>query len=249
MEEWKWEVWQGASESKSKVPTDERVSDGITNETSLDSPVTVNGTILPVTEGAPTMTPPERTPVLDRMDHPPPVSDKQVGQGHMSPTQEVMVQSIPGPKSVIIDPTTTNEVSFTLVPETVTPLVTVSAPSYGLIFNNTIQEARTETNGSFALENASIVAVPDPSQSMSLASIHSMQTLLPLSSPSSVSSGESIYRTIMNRLAMLETNTTLYQKYVEEQTLQVREALRRLEEEVGRLEGLVSNILRQQFLQ
>jgi hypothetical protein len=39
---------------------------------------------------------------------------------------------------------------------------------------------------------------------------------------------------------MLETNTTLYQKYVEEQTLQVREALRRLEEDVGRLEGIVS---------
>jgi hypothetical protein len=53
-------------------------------------------------------------------------------------------------------------------------------------------------------------------------------------------SGESIYRTIMNRLTTLEANHSLYARYVEEQTAGVREVLRKLNEEVGRLESVVS---------
>jgi hypothetical protein len=61
----------------------------------------------------------------------------------------------------------------------------------------------------------------------------------PLSpSPAAVHTGESIYRTIMNRLSALEANTTLYARYVEEQTSAMREMLRRLSEDVGRLEGI-----------
>ncbi|KAL0947650.1 hypothetical protein HGRIS_013737 [Hohenbuehelia grisea] len=52
------------------------------------------------------------------------------------------------------------------------------------------------------------------------------------------SGGESIYRTIMNRLTALEVNHTLYTRYVEEQIGGVREVLRRLTEDVGRLEGI-----------
>ncbi|KAI9442956.1 UNC-like C-terminal-domain-containing protein [Lactarius indigo] len=62
---------------------------------------------------------------------------------------------------------------------------------------------------------------------------------VPLSpSPVGVHTGESIYRTIMNRLSALEANTTLYARYVEEQTSAMREMLRRLSEDVGRLEGI-----------
>ncbi|KAK7025568.1 hypothetical protein VNI00_015921 [Paramarasmius palmivorus] len=50
--------------------------------------------------------------------------------------------------------------------------------------------------------------------------------------------GESIYRTIMNRLTALESNHTLYARYFEEQTISVREMLRKLGEDVGRLEGI-----------
>ncbi|KAG9308814.1 UNC-like C-terminal-domain-containing protein [Chiua virens] len=50
--------------------------------------------------------------------------------------------------------------------------------------------------------------------------------------------GESIYRTIMNRLTLLEANHSLYARYVEEQTAGVREVLRKLNEEVGRLESV-----------
>ncbi|KAJ7205178.1 UNC-like C-terminal-domain-containing protein [Mycena pura] len=51
-------------------------------------------------------------------------------------------------------------------------------------------------------------------------------------------SGESIYRTIMNRLTALEANHTLYARYVEEHTAAVREMLRRVGEDLGRAEGV-----------
>ena len=38
---------------------------------------------------------------------------------------------------------------------------------------------------------------------------------------------------------MLELNATLHARYVEEHTVGVRELLKRLTEEVGRLEGIV----------
>ncbi|KAJ7162915.1 UNC-like C-terminal-domain-containing protein [Mycena filopes] len=50
--------------------------------------------------------------------------------------------------------------------------------------------------------------------------------------------GESIYRTIMNRLTALEANHTLYARYVEEHTGAVREMLRRVGEDLGRAEAV-----------
>ena len=44
----------------------------------------------------------------------------------------------------------------------------------------------------------------------------------------------------MNRLTALEGNTTLYARYVEEQTAGIREVLLRMGEDLGRLEGIVS---------
>ena len=64
---------------------------------------------------------------------------------------------------------------------------------------------------------------------------------VPPSAPTISTGGESIYRTIMNRLTALEANTTLYARYVEEQTAGMREVLRRLTEDIGRLEGIVSH--------
>lgn len=62
-------------------------------------------------------------------------------------------------------------------------------------------------------------------------------------------SGESIYRVIMNRLTALEANHTLYARYVEQQNTAVRELLNRLSEDVGRLEGIVSvDITARRFL-
>ncbi|KAG2338245.1 hypothetical protein BDR05DRAFT_992708 [Suillus weaverae] len=71
--------------------------------------------------------------------------------------------------------------------------------------------------------------------------------LLTLSTPPPVgSSGESIYRTIMTRLTLLEANHSLYARYVEEQSTGVREVLKRLGEDVGRLQS-VSRIQAQMY--
>lgn len=86
-----------------------------------------------------------------------------------------------------------------------------------------------------------VTPVSSPSVIIHASASHSPppQVNLPLSpSPVNVNSGESIYRTIMNRLSVLEANTTLHARYVEEQTSAMREMLRRLSEDVGRLEGI-----------
>ena len=70
--------------------------------------------------------------------------------------------------------------------------------------------------------------------------ISPLSTVVPHHTVPIINPGESIFRTIMTRLSLLEANSTLYARYVEEQTRSVREALRRLEEDVGRIEGIVS---------
>ncbi|KIY72593.1 hypothetical protein CYLTODRAFT_388407 [Cylindrobasidium torrendii FP15055 ss-10] len=52
--------------------------------------------------------------------------------------------------------------------------------------------------------------------------------------PPPTTGGESIYRTIMNRLTALEGNHTLYVRYLEEQMTGAKELIRRLSEDVGR---------------
>ncbi|KAG2126550.1 UNC-like C-terminal-domain-containing protein [Suillus clintonianus] len=84
-----------------------------------------------------------------------------------------------------------------------------------------------------------------PSPSHHVPSANTMSTALP-TPPLVGSSGESIYRTIMTRLTLLEANHSLYARYVEEQTAGVREVLRRLGEDAGRLES-VSRIQAQMY--
>lgn len=46
----------------------------------------------------------------------------------------------------------------------------------------------------------------------------------------------------MNRLASLESNSTLVVSFVEQQARSIRDALRRMEEDVGRITGDVSTV-------
>ncbi|KAJ7726532.1 UNC-like C-terminal-domain-containing protein [Mycena metata] len=71
--------------------------------------------------------------------------------------------------------------------------------------------------------------------SASAVSVSAISTISLVPAPAG---GESIYRTIMNRLTALEANHTLYARYVEEHTGAVREMLRRVGEDLGRAEGV-----------
>ena len=178
------------------------------------------------------------TPTRDGADHVPSSSETSVGWSHHQPTQQATILPTSITTTIPPDPTPTLaiELSVALDSEAVSSLTMIPNATQ-VSPPNPIKDAEPNTTSPF--ETASNVATHNLSQ-LNPPAISSIMTLIPLPSQSPVPSGESIYRTIMNRLAMLETNTTLYQKYVEEQTLQVREALRRLEEDVGRLEGIVS---------
>ncbi len=93
--------------------------------------------------------------------------------------------------------------------------------------SNNSSSAKTST--------ASLPTSASGSASMPIVVPHLLHSVPAVTSP-----GESIYRTIMTRLTFLESNSSLYMRYVEEQSRSIREAMRRLEEDVGRLEGIVS---------
>lgn len=79
-------------------------------------------------------------------------------------------------------------------------------------------------------KQSSASSVPSPSYSPYLIASHQV-TSLP--------SGESVFRTIANRISALEYNHTLYMQYVEVQNRNIRETIKKLEEDVGRLTGIV----------
>ncbi|XP_006462805.1 hypothetical protein AGABI2DRAFT_119644 [Agaricus bisporus var. bisporus H97] len=91
---------------------------------------------------------------------------------------------------------------------------------------NTITSSPVETNVLPTCTTSSTVLMSTP--------VSGSQGSLPLS----VSGGESIFRTIMNRVLELESNHTLYEQYMAQQQFLVREALKRLGEDIGRLEGV-----------
>lgn len=62
----------------------------------------------------------------------------------------------------------------------------------------------------------------------------------PSATPPTTRGAESIYSTIMNRLTAIESNHTLYTRYIDQQNSVIREVIKRLGEDVGRLEGIVS---------
>ncbi|KIM43080.1 hypothetical protein M413DRAFT_395619 [Hebeloma cylindrosporum] len=78
---------------------------------------------------------------------------------------------------------------------------------------------------------------PSTIVSPSLPSI-SVIPIVTTSLPPAVKGGESIYRTILNRLAEVETNHTLYMLYIEQQNLAVRDVIKKLGEDVGRFDGI-----------
>jgi hypothetical protein len=117
------------------------------------------------------------------------------------------------------------------------------------------QTSATQSNITLVPLPSSVSVSAEPSSradSLETSEFSDVNSSLPPSGSSSASSpllsiptpsptgGESIYRTIMNRLTALEANQTLYSRYGEEQTTRTHVVLRRLREDIGRLDGIVS---------
>ncbi|KAI0698141.1 UNC-like C-terminal-domain-containing protein [Cytidiella melzeri] len=124
-----------------------------------------------------------------------------------------------------------NTISLSAAPSSHSVSLSLSASSLSA-------QASPSSSHFHVISSVSADQPPHYNRSSSSTASATLSQSLSVAAPAHSSSGESIYRTIMNRLTALETNTSLYARFVEDHTANVREMLRKLSEEVGRVEGL-----------
>ncbi|KAF9478205.1 hypothetical protein BDN70DRAFT_880260 [Pholiota conissans] len=107
-------------------------------------------------------------------------------------------------------------------------------------FENTTQDiAHTSSTSLQAHQSSSISHSHSGTSTVIVSSNFPSVAIIPVPPPPPVTKGgESIYRTILNRLSEVEINQTLYMRYIEQQNMAVRDVIKRLGEDVGRLEGI-----------
>lgn len=223
LEEWKWEIWEAESRAKREGLGEPSAS----LEVIAEEPLPVQ---------APASDKPEGKIQATTLDH---VTSAPLSSNDNSSTVKDNEQSLP---STSVSPTTLapfawEQYAITTVNDAVhndSPTGVVSTPTTSLspssteIINITASSSNMSTSISTSTSSSSSLPVVSVTHQ-----VHSPP-------PPPATGGESIYRTIMNRLTALEANHTLYVRYVEEQTNGVREMIRRLGEDVGRLDGIVS---------
>lgn len=232
LEEWKWDSRADRHEQP-VIPA--HVIPQSTDTEPL-SPATT--TVDAVVEEAP-----PATPTLDPAVEPPSEPGHVRTKTDAQPSGD-SVALVPEPTPTFQDARPDTSSSSPVNPEPATATATDPSQSSHSVVSHPASSSSQSTlvSISHTTEAASSVTIRSPSphppsQVTPVISLGS-QALIP---PPHVggSGGESIYRTIMNRISMLELNTTLHARYVEEHTVGVRELLKRLTEEVGRLEGIV----------
>ncbi|KAF8525965.1 UNC-like C-terminal-domain-containing protein [Hysterangium stoloniferum] len=225
LEEWKWEVWRGGSESVNTKSAEDIIQKNkpqiVTPDPSPSNKIALNSTMF----GTATA---ENIPTNEDTK---PTSSTE---GHIVPVSQQQETSLFSAATSNIFKTTTQSVTQTVPTHVSAP---VSSPPTDQVGVSPVEKSIAPNSTSHLTNITASVSGPE-SLNMSTSSISTLPTMTPVPSPAPVASGESIFRTIMNRLTMLEANTTLYHKYVEEQTLHMRDALRRLEEDVGRVDGI-----------
>ncbi|KAG6829793.1 hypothetical protein H0H92_003448 [Tricholoma furcatifolium] len=233
LEEWKWDLWEQESREKTETPKIESTS--TTQEPSslkpsahsIPSPISSTSQINVVE--LPVITSLSLDSILDTLVPTVIVSDTS------SEPYTVTETSVP----TATDASTTiqqqqNTSTATPVPSQMTSTSDVTSSVSG---SPSAASPSVSISTSTAIPKTSPSANTSPSSGP--ASTATPQHPPPPSQQNGPTSGESIYRTIMNRLTALEANHTLYARYVEQQTSGVREVLRRLSEDAGRLEVLV----------
>ncbi|KAL0064276.1 hypothetical protein AAF712_008720 [Marasmius tenuissimus] len=236
LEEWKWDTWEAESqdniESTEVVPEDPQP--GHTIPVPPESP---HGTIsIPLTEQS-TL---REEPSSDTPISIPPTSSNTVVSlgpsvsGASSPAASASSTAVTSSSSSTHNPTTNSHPNNDIhdqqhpdakVSETIIITTTVDSKS-------STKDSNDDVSGSGSVTSS--VPTTTITATASASSVNSVATrAMPPST-----GGESIYRTIMNRLAAIETNQTLYAQYFSEQTCGVRDMLRKLGEDVGRLEGI-----------
>jgi hypothetical protein len=106
---------------------------------------------------------------------------------------------------------------------------------------NTTQNISHASSSSYTPQSSPVAPPHSDTSTVVISSTSPSVAIIPIvPQPPVTKGGESIYRTILNRLAEVEINQTLYMRYIEQQNMAIRDVIKRLGEDVGRLEGIVS---------
>lgn len=255
LEEWKWDIWQAESRAKLEKEAiqitstlhpvdnvsethDGRVTQSVVELTAPqepDVPSTIADapTSTRIPAAAATQIPTEADgieSVIEGIVESSPVfngsSRPSEAPQHFSQSQT----SLQSPTSTHISASSASTLSHTIVLE---------SPEKSHEILSSLSDAHYQTQ--VQSSNHSTIDIPSstiiPAMPSGLTSSFTVQPQPP--PPPVPPAGESIYRTIMNRLIAVENNQTLYMKYVEQQNGAIRDVIRRLGEDVGRLEGIV----------
>ncbi|KZV67221.1 hypothetical protein PENSPDRAFT_60759 [Peniophora sp. CONT] len=218
LEQWKWELWENESRAKARaLEAQEQAAASIAPPVeAADPPQPAPTPNIVEQESTPTVLPPVSTPMIT-LEAPPSPEPEETSRTFRHSTDiangvgDSSLSPSPTPESTPFEPTPT-------------------------IVNASDTAIRTEPTISSPPPSS------DPSSTSTSASASETKTIslapVQIAPVQFGSTGESIYRTIMNRLSALEANTTLYARYVSSQTGAMHDALRRLHEELGRLESL-----------
>ncbi|KAG6900302.1 hypothetical protein C0993_012734 [Termitomyces sp. T159_Od127] len=236
LEQWKWDTWEQESKEKAEAPRADAISKdptstlevetsiesapattvSLTSETAYETSVIENSTATSSVIIVPGS-------VLDQLSSSAAPDTRHNSESSRTPTMSTFAprETSPTPSNPAPTTSSTTQLSaYTSLDVPQNPSTTSPSPSV------TSHNPKDSTSGT-SVSSTTI------SHSKSLPNASPSQHL------SQGPGGESIYRTIMNRLTALEANHTLYARYVEQQTSGVREVLRRMGEDVGRLEGIV----------
>jgi hypothetical protein len=269
MEEWKWEAWEADWQKRATAAAlkSAKEAESVRQETFATPLPMASNRDKNVTDASPVITPPtdsagdEGTSVSSAQnagstEHP----SIQVGsETSIGSTNSSVNSTIMATPNSIPKPNPTLDSSPSLAPSTPSPNQVSTqdsrsdSPSPSSSHSDQ-QPTQTSTEVSTPAGSASPSVTGDsndPSNTVSSSapSARLSSTYVPrlVSSPyliaaqavTQVPSGESVFRTIANRISALESNTTLYMQYVEVQNRSIKEAIRKLEEDVGRLAGIV----------
>jgi len=256
LEEWKWDIWQAESRAKLEkgaalalqVVSSEEVSTfstGTSHGKSTHS--AVESTTAPEMVFQEAENPSATTSVVDASS-----TSITPAATIQSPTQaDTIDSSLPhsGPQSsIFVQDSSLSQSSPSSSPTSVSVSLHTSVPGSSKT-SEPIASSLSDAHRQDRIHqssNHSTLNIPSstiiPSHSSIPSTQNSSSVVQSQSPPPSPlpAAGESIYRTIMNRLTAVENNQTLYMKYVEQQNGAIRDMIRRLGEDMGRMEGIVS---------
>ena len=246
LEEWKWELWEAESRAKMEASLKDtqihQATESVDNNHSTDqtsAPVHTSDDLSSKEEPA------HLVSVLSTngTDNELPSSAAGITgeSSHSTDTYLSPLLVITRPPGYEALPSSSLPISASV---SVTPSPLVSMSNHPTESGNYTTSSLPPPHNGTSLSQSPFVSPTTMRPSSSIFVTASPLSTVHPSLPIAISGGESIYRMIMNRLTSIEKNHTLYEQYMAQQQNIVREALKRMGEDIGRLDGLVCLIVR-----